>query len=266
MVGFSELVGQIVDVSGVPGVYALRTTDSTNRVALALADMGAPDGTVVVADAQAAGRGRLGRTWYSPAGAGLYLSQIRRLDWPAARAPRVTLAVAVAAAQALEDLGLSPGVEWPNDILLGERKVAGVLTELRTAGDRVDAIVVGLGVNVERLPADAPTDVRERAASVTEAMAAAGLAPVGRAAVAGALLRRLQDAFVGLRATGTIDPAAWASRSVTLGRRVRVLDPAGAWEGRALDLREDGVLLVERDGAPFPVVAGEVTHLGDVEG
>jgi BirA family biotin operon repressor/biotin-[acetyl-CoA-carboxylase] ligase len=195
--------------------------DSTNRVAADLARAGAPDGVVVVADHQTAGRGRRGRTWESHPGASLLVSVILR---PAPAL--VTLAAGVAAAEACA--GVDVGLKWPNDLMLGDAKLGGILSEL--VGD---AAVVGLGLNLCWAPA--------------------GAACLGEGADRQALL----DAYLaGLDSPGDV-LARYRSRCTTLGRRVRIEVPGGAIEGLATDVDEHGRLLV--DGRP--VAAGDVVHL-----
>ena len=198
--------------------------DSTNRLAADLARAGAPDGLVVGADHQTAGRGRRGRTWDSRPGASLLVSVVLR---PAPAL--VTLAAGVAAAEACEAVaGVGVGLKWPNDLLLDEVKLGGILSEL--VGD---AAVVGLGVNLAWAPAGA-----------------ARLGPgVDRAALLHAYLAALD-------APGDV-LARYRDLCTTLGRRVRVELPGGAVEGLATDVDGEGRLLV--DGRA--VAAGDVVHL-----
>lgn len=142
-------------------------TGSTNDDLHALAASGAPEGTVVVADTQTAGRGRLERTWHSPAGVGLYLSTLHRPRRPADELARWTLAAAVAACEACREVaGVAPTIKWPNDVLANGRKLAGILAEARTTGATVAWLVVGAGFNVNHRPDDFPADLRDRAISL----------------------------------------------------------------------------------------------------
>ena len=198
--------------------------DSTNRVVADLARTGAPDGVVVGADHQTAGRGRRGRTWEAPAGASLLVSVLLR---PAP--PLVTLAAGMAAAGACEAVaGVTIGLKWPNDLLVGSAKLGGILSEA-VAG----AAVVGLGVNL--------------------AWAPAGAACLGPEVERDALL----DAYLaGLDAPGDV-LGRYRSRCTTLGRRVRVQLPSETLEGVATDVDDHGRLLV--DGRP--IAAGDIIHL-----
>jgi len=247
-------------------VVGFDSTGSTNTEAMRLAADGAAHGTLVVADAQTAGRGRVGRSWYSPAGHHVYLSVIWRFDWPAARAPLVTLQAAVAVASAIEAVcGVRPGLKWPNDVLFSDeqgafRKCAGILTELRAAGDSVDAIVVGVGVDVGPMD-EAPDDIRAIATSLSEVASK----PVDRTVLLTRLADELDRAAAACRTSGTFDRAAWMRFDATLGRSVRVEAPGdAAWTGVAVDLDPMGMLIVERDGGTRDTVtAGDVIFLPD---
>lgn len=231
--------------------HRARTT-STSDVARSLAERDAPAGTVVVADTQRTGRGRRGRIWHSPRG-GLWMSVVLRPRAPAATLGPLGLAVAVAVAEAVEALGVRPvELKWPNDVLVGGRKVAGILTEAAAEGVRVRHVVVGIGVNlnVKRFP----TALRDRATSIHRLLGAG----VDRAAFAADLCGRLEvwlDRFERESAAPVL--AAWRTRG-RLGR-VTVVSASGTIEGVALDLDTDGALLVRRvDGVVEPVRSGEI--------
>ncbi len=180
------------------------STRSTNDDVLALARAGAAHGLVVIADEQTGGRGRLGRTWTSPPGQNLYLSALLRPELPPGGAPPITLAAAVAVAEALNESGVRASIKWPNDVLImvdsKEKKVAGILTESVTRGSRLEAVVLGIGVNLNwrELPAELVPIATSVALATGEA--------VDRDAFAAALLARLER---GSRArAGEAAPAA----------------------------------------------------------
>lgn len=164
------LPGEIVEgldteVLGRKEILHFEETDSTNARARELADQGAPEGTLVVAERQTQGRGRKGRIWFSPPGAGIYASLILRPSIPPHEATRITFVTAVAAAEALLHLtDLNVRIKWPNDILVNGKKVAGILTEISTERGAVDYAVVGLGMNVNT--PGFPDDISERATSI----------------------------------------------------------------------------------------------------
>jgi BirA family biotin operon repressor/biotin-[acetyl-CoA-carboxylase] ligase len=223
---------------GTPRLH-LRETDSTNDRARALALRGAPHGTLVTAGAQTAGRGRQGRTWTAPAGRALLMSLVLR-GWP----PLLPLAAAVAVADVAGAVGADITIKWPNDVLLGRGKLAGILVEARPQDGWA---VLGIGMNVAVRRDDLPAELRERAAVLA-------LEPAAIEPTLAALLDAL-DARLALAAPALLD--AFRARDALLGRRVR-------WqrgEGTAAGVDEAGRLLVDRpDGAQVALDAGEV-HL-----
>lgn len=240
--------------------------DSTNRYVLEEARAGAPEGLVAVADHQSAGRGRRGRTWVAPPGSALMLSVLLRPSLGAGEAHLLAVAVAVAAAEACDEVaGLAPALKWPNDLVVpapggaGDRKLGGVLAEADVRGDRLGAVVVGVGLNL-----DWPSPPPELAA-VAVALAQAAGRPVDREALLGALLSRLDASYGRLLATpdGRDDLAArYRRRCATLGRRVRVDLGAETLVGRAVDVTAEGHLVVATDGGDRRTLAvGDVVHL-----
>lgn len=237
----------IEDLAFVTRVVRLDRTGSTNEDLRRLAAGGAPEGTVVLARAQEAGRGRFGRSWHSPPGLGLYLSVLLRPRRPASEAPRWALAAAAAGAEALEDLGL-PGVEvkWPNDLLHGGRKLGGFLAEMRSLPGGSTELVLGAGFNLAHREEDFPEELRGIATSV--ALARGGEAP-GAEPVARAFLSRLASFSAGL-AEGRFDAvlARWTARAPRAsGARVRVSIGTATFAATTRGLAPDGGLVVERD-------------------
>lgn len=233
--------------------------DSTNLLAFERARAGAPEGTVVVAEAQSAGRGRLGRSWCSPSGRNLYASIVLRPPLPPMVVPQITLMAAVSVARALEEVGGMPaGIKWPNDLQLGGRKVAGILTELEAEAERVHFVVLGIGVNLNMTQRELPAEIRETATSLR---IAAGR-PVDRCRFAGRLLSHLARdyrSFIG-GGFGALR-GEYEAHHVLRGRRVRV---SGAAEvaGVVRGVAPDGALLIDVGGRTERVVAGEVTLRG----
>ncbi|TMB45841.1 MAG: biotin--[acetyl-CoA-carboxylase] ligase [Deltaproteobacteria bacterium] len=239
----------------------LAETDSTQRVARELGRAGAPEGTVVIAEAQTAGRGRLGRTWHSPRGVNLYCSIVLRPPLSPAAVPQVALVAGVAAAAALaETPGLAPRLKWPNDVLIDGRKVAGILTEMEAEVERVHHVILGIGVNLNAPRAAFPPELRERATSLFLATGRR----VDRAAVTGRLLAALEARY-GRFLEGGFEAvrAEWESYSCLTGTDVRVASAEGEMAGRVLGLDTDGALMLARpDGTSTRIVAGEVTVRG----
>jgi len=232
---------------------------STNDVAKELADEGALHGEVVIAERQSAGRGRRGRSWSSPPRKNLYLSVVLRPDLPPARAPEVTLLAAVAVCQAVRRAGVaSAAIKWPNDVLASGRKLAGVLTEMAAEVERVQWLVVGIGVNVNAAADDFPDELRELATSLLIERGD----PVPRALFAAALLTALEE-WLDRHAAEGFAPvrAAWREMSDTLGREVRVRVGSADQVGLAEDVDETGALLVRTASGLERVVAGDVEML-----
>ena len=231
----------------------LTSATSTQDVARVEAERNAPEGTAVLAEEQTGGRGRLGRSWVSPAGKNLYLTLVMR---PPARRLRVLSIVApLAMAEALEDAaGLTCRIKWPNDVLVGGRKIAGVLIETDLAGEAVKYALVGMGVNVNFDPAAVP-EIADIATSVRRELGRDGSREEVLAALLNAFEARYTEALKGDAAF-----RAWRSRLETLGRRVRATLGERVEEGVAEDVDAEGSLLIRRDdGSLATVEAGDVT-------
>lgn len=231
-----------------PALVRLGRVDSTQTVAFALAADGAADRTVVVAQAQTAGRGRRGRLWLDEPGASLLTSIILRPRLEPARLPTLSLAAGVAVVEALERVtGLKPRLKWPNDVLVDGRKLAGILLESRIGPSPL--VVLGIGVNLAQRVF--PADLAERATSVRLAS--------GRRVDADTLLTALLESLDAWRTRLETEGWApirerWRALTETLGRRVSV----DGVEGVAVDVDEDGALIVAEGDVRRRVVAGEV--------
>ncbi len=233
------------------------TADPTQQLALALARDGAEEGTLVVAEAQTAGRGRLGRTWHSPSGKNLYCSIVLRPPLTPAGVPQLALVAGLAAARAIETIGLHPRIKWPNDVLLDGRKAVGIITEMEAELEQVRVVVLGIGVNVNVAVDDFPPDLRDRATSLALASGRRIDRVRFTAALIGALERDyrrfLDDGFRALR-------AEWEARSALAGCDVTARTPDGDVTGVVAGVEDDGALrLVDATGTVRRVVAGEVT-------
>jgi len=246
----------------------LAECESTNDEAARLARGGAEHGTIVIAHAQRAGRGQAGRTWASPPGLGLYLSAVVRPPLPLERVPPMTLAIGIGVCDAARAAGADARLKWPNDVLAGGRKLAGILVEAQSQGSRLDAVIVGIGVN---LGGELPPELAGRATT----LAAAGGRPVDRAAFTDALLAEVErwiDRYVGaglapgpgLRSVPDLPSVidAWHERMAP-GLSVRAISGSRPLVGEAVGLADDGALLVrDADGALHRVRSGEVDVIG----
>ena len=234
----------------------LPAVDSTNRVAREAAAAGAPHGLVVLADRQTAGRGRRGRGWETPAGEAIALSIVLRPQEHPSRVSLLSLSVALAAATAVERVGNVPAmVKWPNDVVVGGRKMAGILLEMDADEQAVHSVVAGIGMNIHQKA------FPQELAATAISLELAGGAPVTRAQVVRAFLAALEETER-LRRAGTL-LEAYRGRSATLGQRVQVVGVNERYTGTALDVTEQGSLLVrDGEGTVREVLAGDVSVRG----
>lgn len=230
--------------------------DSTNDTARLLAQEGAPEGTLVIADYQRAGRGRLGRPWTAPAGSSLLLSVVFRPPLAPSQAQRLTMVCGLAVVEAVEaETRLRAALKWPNDVLIGDAKAGGILVEMSSTGERVDFAIAGIGLNVNLDPAELPGDLVMAATSLSREMGG----KVARLRLLWALLEALEARYVALLQGGE-PQGEWAGRLLTLGRRVSVSGAGRALEGVAEGVDADGALLVRcADGRLERILAGDVT-------
>lgn len=238
-------------------IVFLAETDSTNLRAHGLGEGGAAEGAVVIADSQSAGKGRMGRQWISPPGVNLYVSILLRppiLPW---HAPQLTFLSALATARALEEVGEIPAsVKWPNDVLLGGKKVAGLLNEMSAETEGIHYVILGIGVNLNMKAEQFPADLRYPATSVALQKGA----PVSRLAFTRALLRHL-DALYDLYLERGFSPIiqAWEALFELAGSEVEVDFQSHQVRGVVQGLDEDGALLLRHaDGSIERVLAGDV--------
>lgn len=241
-------------------VVYYETTDSTNLRAHDLGEAGAAEGTVVIADRQTAGKGRLGRSWISPPGVNLYASVLLRPSILPYHAPQLSFLSAVAVARAVEEIsGLAPSVKWPNDVLLRGRKIAGLLNEMSAETEGIHYVILGIGVNLNMRSEQFPADLRYPATS----LALEKGEPVARAAFARALLRHL-DSLYELYLEVGFPPVlkAWEAFFDLIGRQVEVDYQSRCVQGRVEGLDDDGALLLRlADGRAEKVLAGDVRPL-----
>jgi BirA family transcriptional regulator, biotin operon repressor / biotin---[acetyl-CoA-carboxylase] ligase len=231
--------------------------DSTQHLARDLARAGAEEGTVVIAESQTGGRGRLGRSWHSPPGVNLYCSLVLRPSVPLATVPSVALVIGLAVVDAVcEVAALRPALKWPNDILVAGRKLAGILTELEAEVERVHHVIAGIGVNLNGGQDAFPPELAAKATSIRLASGH----QVHRAAFTAGLLaalearyrRFLADGFAAMR-------SEWEAHSALTGKEVRVTAPEGEVTGRVLGVDDDGALRLAGPRGELRVVGSEVT-------
>ncbi len=241
-------------------IVCFRETGSTNEEAFKLAEKGAAEGTVVISDGQRLGKGRLGRRWESPTGVNLYCSVILRPPVLPTRAAQLTFLSSVAVARAIEaTTTLHPFIKWPNDVLLNGGKVAGLLNEMSAETEKVNFIVLGIGVNINMDREQFPGDLRHPATSLFLEEGK----PVSRLEFTRALLEALDDLYDIYLDSG-YGPVReeWLTRCDFLGRKVRITFQENNILGTATGIDEEGALLVKLpDGGVERVLAGDVTIL-----
>lgn len=243
-------------------LYWFETINSTNDRAKEMAKSGAPDGTVLVASQQTGGRGRMGRSFHSPAGKGMYLSVILRPGCSAEALMHLTCAVAVAVCRAVEDVtGYRPGIKWINDLVADKQKLGGILTEMSVdpKTGNVDYAIVGIGINCNHKPDDFPPELENIATSL--------LGVTGRsvnvAALAAATIYSLQKMNDGLLTDKNFVMNIYRQNCITLGQEIVLLRAEEKRYGKAVDTDEDGGLIVRfADGTTETVNSGEVSVRG----
>lgn len=234
------------------------TVGSTNELAKELAQKGAEEGTVVIAEEQTKGKGRMGRSWYSPDGRGLWFTIILRPPICPADAAKLTLVSAVAVAKTIREVtGVYAGIKWPNDVLLDNRKIAGILTEMSAEIDKVNYLVVGIGINVSLDSNSTPSELQTVAASLEGHWTT----KVSRLKLLAETLNnfdRLYRDFI----NGNFDKilSAWKEMSVTINRWVKISSLTGVEEGIAFDVDDEGaLLLMKQDGSMKRIISGDIS-------
>ncbi|MDP2929137.1 MAG: biotin--[acetyl-CoA-carboxylase] ligase [Candidatus Omnitrophota bacterium] len=246
-------------------VISYKKVDSTNIIAYELAKKGMKEGTVILADEQVKGRGRHGRHWASPGAGGIYMSCILRPSITPNEIPGITLLAAIAVAQAIRDISaLEVTIKWPNDIMMDGKKLCGILTEMKAEQDRVDFVVLGIGINVnspiKQLPRGA-SSIKEELRQLHRAGVKTALS---RVELVKKVLERLEEYYNILKKEG-FGPIieTWKDLSSMIGSRVKVTLPGKTFEGLAHDINPDGALVVRTEsGLLEKVSSGDVVIVG----
>ncbi len=237
-------------------VISYKKIDSTNTAAYDMAKKGIKEGVVVVADEQTKGRGRLGRTWASPARGGVYLSCILRPAMSPGEVPKLTLAASISVAKTIREVsGLTAVIKWPNDVLINSKKVSGILLEMKAEQDRLDFVIIGIGINVNTPLKLLPKIGTSIAGELGEEISRIKLTQV--------LLENL-EANYRLVTNGDFSKVIdeWKDLTDMLGSRIRITLPNREFEGQAIDVDSDGTLLVRLDnGFIEKIFSGDVRLL-----
>jgi len=238
-------------------IYYFSEIDSTNNEAKKQANLGCPEGSIVLSETQNQGRGRLSRNWFSPTGKGISLSVVLRPPFYPYDAPKCTLLAAVAVTKAIRNItGVECGIKWPNDILYQGKKIVGILTEMSAEIDAINYVVIGMGINVNIAEQEFPAELRNIATSLS---IVAGH-DVSRLPLLCAILTQLEQAYEDVIQHGFAGMLAeWRELSVTLGENVNVVGIGQEFSGMAVDIDNDGALLVQTDVGIEKVLAGDVS-------
>lgn len=243
-------------------VHFFESIDSTNTRAKEMAAAGAPEGTVLIAGQQTGGRGRLGRTFQSPAGMGVYLSVILRPNCPPEKLMHLTCATGVSMCDAVfKASGYEPRIKWTNDLVAGKQKLGGILTELsvNTATALVDYAIIGIGINCLQKPEDFPPELRDMATSIFQVTGT----PLPPAKLAAAMVQELITLNKTLLTEKEHTLSRYKSLCITLNQPVCLVCGEETSYGYAMDLDEQGALVVRfQDGSVGSVSSGEVSVRG----
>ena len=241
-------------------IHRFETIDSTNTRAKEMAQQGAPHGTVLIARQQTGGRGRLGRSFHSPPGAGIYMSMILRPKCSPDNLMHLTCATAVAMCDAVEAAtGFRPGIKWTNDLVWGKRKLGGILTELGFDGSELAYAVVGIGINCTQSADDFPPELQEMAASLSMATGA----PIDTSRLEEEMIRALNTMDAELLTQKDPILCRYRNDCVTLGKDISVVSGQQIRHGKALDIDSQGGLIVAfGNGVTETVAFGEVSIRG----
>lgn len=233
------------------------TTDSTNNQAKKLALDGAVDGTIVISEEQNGGRGRLSRSFFCPKYKGIWFSVILRPDFLPQEAPKCTLLAAVAVTKAIYDVtGVKVGIKWPNDILYNGKKLVGILTEMSAEMERINYIVLGIGIDVNISVEETPEDIWDIMTSLSQITGK----KVSRLELLNKLLYHLEQLYI-MAQKQSFAPILdeWRKYSITLNQEIKVISGNDVTYGEAVDIDDDGALLVKINGQIKRVLAGDVS-------
>ncbi len=242
-------------------IHYFKEVDSTNDVAKYLAEEGAEEGTIVIAEIQNRGKGRRGKTWISPPG-GVWMSIILRPDIPPFNAPQLTLVTGVAVAETLKkECNLDVGIKWPNDILIGNKKVCGILTEVNASIEKVNYVVVGIGIDMNVDVPLFPPDLQKGATSLKNELDT----EINGAILVQKFLLEFETIYNEFKAGKFPEILKeWRSLSKTIGNNVEVRTRGKTIRGEAVGINKEGILILElEDGSLRKIISGECLHINN---
>lgn len=256
LINYDEIKGELKTSIIVKRIEHFQSIGSTNDKAKELA-WKAEEGTVVVAEEQTSGKGRLGRSWDSPGRKGIYASVILKPDMEPSNAAKLTLLGAAAVVLALEDCGIEAQIKWPNDIIVKGKKAAGILTEMSSELGIINYIVLGIGINVNQDIEEIPSDIITKATSLKIATGKA----IQRKHLFAQVLNRLDELYVQFAKNGDMDRALDICRekSAVIGKDIIVVQGRNQRPGHAVSINHDGELMVRFEEGLEHVISGEVS-------
>jgi BirA family transcriptional regulator, biotin operon repressor / biotin---[acetyl-CoA-carboxylase] ligase len=224
-------------------IHYVESVESTQKLAHHFASEDAPEGTVIIAEEQLSGRGRMARKWHSPKYTGIWMSMIIRPNIPLSNAPQLTLLAAVAIVQAIEEMtDLIPEIKWPNDILINGKKVTGILTELQAEADLIHSIIIGIGINVNQKKEDFPLELQEIATSLFIEDGET----VSRAELIRSIFKHFEKLYTLYLEQGFLPiKLLWEGYAGSIGKYIKARTLTNTIEGKALGITNDGVLQLE---------------------
>ncbi|MCB6828592.1 MULTISPECIES: biotin--[acetyl-CoA-carboxylase] ligase [Megamonas] len=238
-------------------ILYFETVDSTNTQAKKVALQGVKDGTIIISEEQGGGRGRLSRSFFSPKYKGIWFSVILKPKFLPQEAPKCTLMAATAITKAIEDVtGVKVGIKWPNDVLYKGKKLVGILTEMNAEMDCINYIIIGMGINVNIDKEEMPEEIQNIATSLSQITGK----KISRLKLLNKILYYLEHLYIICQEEGfapILDE--WRKYSITLNQHIRVIGTNEVLEGIAVDIDDDGALLVNIDGQIKRVLAGDVS-------
>ena len=241
-------------------VQVFNAVVSTNDIAMEMGARGMQEGLVIVAESQSHGRGRLGRTWISPGNVNIYASILFRPELSPVYAPTLTMMASLATASAIsKTTGLEAKIKWPNDILIGSKKVSGILTEMNAEEEMINYVVVGIGINVNMREGDLPDGLRIPATSLMECIGE----KVDRTALLKQLIETIDSDYDGLKNKGIMSVVKrWRENCITLNKKVKATLPGEVITGVAEDVTQQGGLVIKMaEGHTKVIYAGDITIL-----
>ncbi|WP_048191050.1 biotin--[acetyl-CoA-carboxylase] ligase [Methanobacterium sp. SMA-27] len=242
-------------------IHYFKEVDSTNDVAKYLAEEGAEEGTIVIAEIQNRGKGRRGKTWISPPG-GVWMSIILRPDIPPFNAPQLTLVTGVAVAETLKkECNLDVGIKWPNDILIGNKKVCGILTEVNASIEKINYVIVGIGIDMNVDVPLFPPDLQKGATSLKNELDT----EINGAILVQKFLLEFETIYNEFKAGKFPEILKeWRSLSKTIGNNVEVRTRGKTIRGEAVGINKEGILILElEDGSLEKIISGECLHINN---